>query len=167
MLSPGGYGALNGTVMKRAEWPWLWDHAQQSGMLGTEALRVGSEGKWTTGDGATTFRGPEGRGEFLRVLDEGRGVDAGRAMGTFQTGSTHSYAQGANGAGAVGAYWSDSLTSFGADTREEPQYVTGLINGGPTFPVNTSYQRDTAATLLYAFKSRPRNIAYPGRIKLI
>ncbi|MCU1773339.1 phage tail protein [Pseudomonas sp. 13B_3.2_Bac1] len=167
MLSPGGYGALNGTVMKRAEWPWLWDHAQQSGMLGAEALRVGSEGKWTTGDGATTFRGPEGRGEFLRVLDEGRGVDAGRAMGTFQTGSTHSYAQGANGAGAVGAYWSDSLTSFGADTREEPQYVTGLINGGPTFPVNTSYQRDTAATLLYAFKSRPRNIAYPGRIKLI
>ncbi|POA25514.1 MULTISPECIES: phage tail protein [unclassified Pseudomonas] len=167
MLSPGGYGALNGTVMKRAEWPWLWDHAQQSGMLGTEALRVGSEGKWTTGDGATTFRGPEGRGEFLRVLDEDRGVDAGRAMGTFQTGSTHSYAQGANGAGAVGAYWSDSLTSFGADTREEPQYVTGLINGGPTFPVNTTYQRDTAATLLYAFKSRPRNIAYPGRIKLI
>jgi hypothetical protein len=167
MLSPGGYGALNGTVMKRAEWPWLWDHAQQSGMLGAEALRVGTEGKWTTGDGATTFRGPEGRGEFLRVLDEGRGVDAGRAMGTFQTGSTHSYAQGANGGGAVGAYWSDSLTNFGADTREEPQYVTGLINGGPTFPVNTTYQRDTAATLLYAFKSRPRNIAYPGRIKLI
>ena len=167
MLSPGGYGALNGTVMKRAEWPWLWDHAQQSGMLGTEALRVGSEGKWTTGDGATTFRGPEGRGEFLRVLDEGRGVDAGRAMGTFQTGSTHSYAQGANTAGAVGAYWSDSLTNFGADTREEPQYVTGLVNGGPIFPFNTTYQRDTAGTLLYAFKSRPRNIAYPGRIKLI
>ncbi|PMQ11908.1 hypothetical protein PseAD21_10860 [Pseudomonas sp. AD21] len=167
MLSPGGYGALNGTVMKRAEWPWLWDHAQQSGMLGAEAFRASTEGKWTTGDGATTFRGPDGRGEFLRVLDEGRGVDSGRAMGTFQPGSTHSYAMGANGGGAVGSRWTDSLTAVGADTREEPQYISGLSNGGPIYPVNTSYQMDPAATLLYAFKSRPRNMAYPGRIKLI
>lgn len=167
LLSPGGYGALNGTVMKRAEWPWLWDHAQLSGMLGTEAARAGNEGKWTSGDGAATFRGPEGRGEFLRVLDEGRGVDVGRAMGSFQAGSIHSYAMGANGAGAVGAWWSDSLTGFGAESREEPQYVSGLVNGGPVFPANTTYQRDAANTLLLAFKSRPRNIAYPGRIKLI
>lgn len=167
LLSPGGYGALNGTVMKRAEWPWLWDHAQQSGMLGTEATRAGNEGKWTSGDGALTFRGPEGRGEFLRVLDEGRSVDAGRVMGAFQPGSIHSYAMGANGAGAVGSRWTDSLTAFGADTREEPQYVAGLSNGGPIFPAGTSFQMDAANTLLYSYKSRPRNIAYPGRIKLI
>ncbi|WP_433767285.1 phage tail protein [Pseudomonas putida] len=167
VLNPGGYGALNGTVMNRAQWPWLWDHAQQSGMLGTEAARAGNEGKWTTGDGALTFRGPEGRGEFLRVLDEGRGVDSGREPGSAQSGSIHSYAQGANGAGAVGSRWSDSLAGFGATTREEPQYVSGLLNGGPIFPAGTVFQTDTANTLLYAFKSRPRNIAYPGRIKLI
>jgi hypothetical protein len=167
LLSPGGYGALNGTVMNRAQWPWLWDHAQQSGMLGTEAARVGNEGKWTSGDGALTFRGPENRGEFLRVLDEGRGVDTDRAMGAFQRGSIHSYAQGANGGGAVGSRWSDSLAAFGADTREEIQYVSGLSNGGPIYPAGTSYQMDAANTLLFAFKSRPRNIAYPGRIKLI
>jgi hypothetical protein len=166
-LSPGGYGALNGTVMKRAEWPWLWDHAQLSGMLGTEAARAGNEGKWTSGDGALTFRGPEGRGEFLRVLDEGRGVDGGRVMGGFQSGTIHSYTMGAQGAGAVGSRWSDSLTAFGADTREEFQYVTGLANGGPIFPAGTIYQQDTANTMLCSFKSRPRNIAYPGRIKLI
>lgn len=166
-LSPGGYGALNGTVMNREQWPWLWDHAQQSGMLGSEATRVGNEGKWTSGDGALTFRGPEGRGEFLRVLDEGRAVDSSRAMGSAQSGSIHSYALGANGGGAVGSRWSDSLTSFGAATREEPQYVSGLFNGGPVYPAGTVYQMDTANTLLYSFKSRPRNIAYPGRIKLI
>ncbi|WP_047230016.1 hypothetical protein [Pseudomonas brassicacearum] len=166
-LSPGGYGALNGTIMKRAEWPWLWDHAQQSGMLGIEATRDGNEGRWTTGDGALTFRGPEGRGEFLRVLDEGRSVDVGRTMGTFQPGTVHSHALGAQGAGAVGSRWSDSLTGFGANTREEIKIIGDLVNGGPIFPTGTTYQMDPANTLLYSFKSRPRNIAYPARIKLI
>lgn len=36
------------------------------------------------GDGTTTFNLPELRGEFLRGLDNGRGVDAGRALGTAQ-----------------------------------------------------------------------------------
>ena len=167
VLSPGGYGALNGALMKRSEWPWLWDHAQQSGMLGTEATREGNEGKWSSGDGALTFRGPEGRGEFLRILDEGRSVDVGRVMGSSQSGTVHSHALGAQGAGAVGSRWSDSLTSYGANTREEAKIVGDLVNGGPTFPAGTTYQMDTANTLLYAFKSRPRNIAYPARMKLI
>lgn len=167
VLSPGGYGALNGAVMKRSEWPWLWDHAQQSGMLGTEVAREGNEGKWSSGDGALTFRGPEGRGEFLRVLDEGRSVDIGRTIGSSQSGSIHSHACGAQGIGAVGSWWSDSLTGYGADTREEAKIVGNLTNGGPIYPAGTSYQRDTANTLLYSYKSRPRNIAYPARMKLI
>ena len=36
------------------------------------------------GDGATTFNVPELRGEFLRVLDDGRGVDAGRTLNSWQ-----------------------------------------------------------------------------------
>lgn len=31
-----------------------------------------------------TFRGPEGRGELIRVCDEGRGVDVGRSVGSWQ-----------------------------------------------------------------------------------
>ncbi|SCX71022.1 hypothetical protein SAMN03159507_04546 [Pseudomonas sp. NFACC32-1] len=167
VLSPGGYGALNGAVMKRSEWPWLWDHAQQSGMLGTEANREGNEGKWSSGDGAQTFRGPEGRGEFLRVLDEGRSVDVSRVMGSAQSATVHSHALGAQGAGAIGSRWSDSLTSYGSITQEEIKIVGDLVNGGPTFPVGTTYQMDTANTLLYTYKSRPRNIAFPARMKLI
>ena len=166
VLSPGGYGALNGTLMNRAEWPWLWDHAQRSGMLNTEATRVGNEGNWTPGDGALTFRGPELRGEFLRVLDEGRNVDSGRIMGTNQAGTVHSYAMGAQGAGAVGSRWSDSLSAVGAQTHETKTYSTPS-NGGPIYPAGTSYQMDTANTLLYSFSSRPRNVAYPGRMKVI
>lgn len=37
------------------------------------------------GDGSTTFQLPDYRGEFLRGWDGGRGVDAGRVRGSFQT----------------------------------------------------------------------------------
>ena len=36
------------------------------------------------GDGGTNFNVPETRGEFIRAFDDGRGVDAGRAMASFQ-----------------------------------------------------------------------------------
>ncbi|WP_236233092.1 hypothetical protein [Pseudomonas tohonis] len=87
LILPGGYGALNGGLLNRADWPWLWDHAQQSGILTTEAARAGMEGGWTSGDGATTFRLPDLRGEFLRGLDEGRGVDQSSATGSLTIGS--------------------------------------------------------------------------------
>ncbi|MDP9601723.1 UNVERIFIED_ORG: phage-related tail fiber protein [Variovorax paradoxus] len=41
-----------------------------------------------SGDGTTTFNLPEGRGEFDRGWDDGRGVDAGRARGSAQTQQT-------------------------------------------------------------------------------
>lgn len=38
-----------------------------------------------SGDGAATFNVPDLRGEFVRSLDDGRGVDSGRGIGTAQT----------------------------------------------------------------------------------
>lgn len=40
---------------------------------------------WGGGDGTTTFNVPELRGEALRFLDVGRGVDVGRAPGSAQS----------------------------------------------------------------------------------
>ncbi len=87
VFQPGGNGPLGGVLYNRAEWPWLWDHAQASGMLTTEALRGGLEGCWTSGDGALTFRGPDVRGEFLRALDEKRGVEKDVIYGNLTSGS--------------------------------------------------------------------------------
>lgn len=39
------------------------------------------------GDGSTTFNIPDLRGEFIRGVDNGRGVDGGRSIGTWQKGS--------------------------------------------------------------------------------
>ncbi|CAI8949719.1 Tail fiber protein [Pseudomonas sp. IT-P44] len=69
-FQPGGNGPLGGVLYNRSEWPWLWDHAQTSGMLTSEALRAGLEGGWTSGDGLSTFRGPTGTGEFVRIADD-------------------------------------------------------------------------------------------------
>ncbi|WP_349969759.1 phage tail protein [Pseudomonas caspiana] len=145
---PGGYGAISGSVFMRLEWPWLWDHAQQSGMLTIEAARLGNEGGWTSGDGVLTFRGPEGRGEFLRVLGEDRGVDAGRTAGSAQVGALQSHSHlirysNATGADSTAIYAAGSLYNGGAAVKD---YGTGSVGGTET---------------------RPRNIAYPGRIKLI
>jgi microcystin-dependent protein len=40
-----------------------------------------------SGDGSKTFNLPDLRGEFIRGLDEGRGVDSGREFGSAQKGT--------------------------------------------------------------------------------
>ncbi|WP_248744317.1 MULTISPECIES: phage tail protein [unclassified Pseudomonas] len=67
---PAGYLELDGSVQSIATYPDL------AAYLGT---------KFNKGDeGAGNFRLPESRGEFLRGWDHGRGVDAGRELGSFQ-----------------------------------------------------------------------------------
>lgn len=162
-ISPGGWGLHHGLIYNRAEWPWVWDHAQASGMLTTEALRAGKEGCWTDGDGALTFRSPEGRAEFMRVLDESRGIDTGRTAGSSQgdairniTGSVSSvYRAAANS--SVGAL---SLTKYG----DSPGKI-GVIGADPGD--NSSISLNASLVVPTSSENRPRNIAYPGRIKLI
>lgn len=48
------------------------------------------------GDGFNTFNLPDLRGEFLRGLDDGRGVDANRTLGSSQSGQISSHTHGAS-----------------------------------------------------------------------
>lgn len=68
--APTGWLVCDGSAVDRD------DYADLFAVIGTSA---------GPGDGSTTFNLPDLRGEFLRGLDGGRGVDTGRALGSAQT----------------------------------------------------------------------------------
>jgi len=142
-FNPGGWGPMNGPVLTRVALPWLWDHAQQSGMFTTEAGRNGKEGGWTQGNGATTFRGPEVRGRFPRFLSEGSPIDSGRAGGSTQGGQVEYHTHNIPGAGGFGTQM------MGGGYNNYSLWVPGVTSG---------FGGD---------ETRPTNVAYPGRIKMI
>jgi hypothetical protein len=80
-----GYLELNGALLTRATYPELFAFASDNSLLVTEAVwSAGRYGIFSDGDGSTTFRLPDFRGETIRILDSGRGVDAGRLIGQWQ-----------------------------------------------------------------------------------
>lgn len=168
-LSPGGWGEPNGSLLNRAEWPWLWDHAQQSGLIVTEAQRGGMEGAWTRGDEAATFRVPDLRGEFLRGLDEGRGLDPERVAGSRQVGSLQILDSTVTTLSVTGLY-NPSAPESGAPSRVglDPVVAADYGAAASLVAVAASGAVSTATSQPNGFGvTRPRNIAYPVRIKLI
>ncbi len=67
--APTGWLKCNGAAISRATYNKLF------AAIGTT---------FGVGDGSTTFNLPDLRGEFVRGLDDGRGVDAGRTLGNAQ-----------------------------------------------------------------------------------
>ena len=68
-FAPAGWLKANGAAVSRTAYADLFR------AIGT---------RYGAGDGRSTFNLPDLRGEFARYWDDGRGVDAGRALGTLQ-----------------------------------------------------------------------------------
>lgn len=85
--APFGYLKANGAAVSRTTYAALF------AAIGT---------LHGTGDGSTTFNLPDMRGEFPRGWDDGRGVDTGRAMGSWQASQNldHSHTASMSSAGA-------------------------------------------------------------------
>ena len=99
--APLGYLKLNGALLSRAAYADLWEFAQASGnMAVSDALWM--PGQFSPGDDATTFRIPDVRASHIRALDDGKGVDSGRAIGTLQDSAVmaHSHTAGSSSAGS-------------------------------------------------------------------
>lgn len=97
--------------------------------------------------GSGTFTLAEARGEFIRVLDNGRGVDGGRLVSSFQEGTSISRFIGRFMPSEQGA-------------GHEFYHTDGVALNNPAF-----YAYDAASTQLSVgvnyLRVRPRNVAYP------
>lgn len=67
--APSGWLKANGAAVSRTTYSTLF------AVIGTT---------FGIGDGSTTFNVPDLRGEFIRGWDDARGVDSGRALGSWQ-----------------------------------------------------------------------------------
>lgn len=113
------------------------------------------------GSTSSTFRLVDARGYFLRTLDDGRGIDSGRSIGTDQTdcirnitGKFASYDRPGGGAvGASGAFYVNG--NYNANTKS-----AGDDDWGKWFYFDASRQVPTGNEV------RPKNLAFPLYIKV-
>ncbi|MDI2141768.1 MULTISPECIES: phage tail protein [unclassified Pseudomonas] len=123
---PPGFLELDNSVKSSATYPDL------SAYLG---------GKFNKGDeGVGNFRLPEARGEFLRGWDHGRGVDAGRGIGSWQADDNKAHTHT-----AAGTIYSYGHLAAGPGRDFQSSNVTTSSAGGS--------------------EARPRNIAVMWCIK--
>lgn len=121
------------------------------------------------GDGSSTFNLPDLRGEFVRGLDDGRGIDGGRALGSEQghTLQSHNHYLPTG----TGNAFPDLTKKFALpDSLWEAQQVNNSASIGTvntTFP-NENYISGTAVGDVgtFAAETRPRNIALLYCIKV-
>lgn len=122
------------------------------------------------GDGVTTFNVPEGRGEFFRALDDGRGIDVGRALGSAQAATRiRSFIQDAypNDTDGMGSFTGImGIVAGKTDARGLAPDGTELLaqgqpaTGGLTDNVNWGARgNSTADSISSYFTVRPRNVA--------
>lgn len=138
---PSGHLKMNGALVSRATYADLYAFAVAGGLLVPEATwTAGSSGLFGDGDGATTFRLPDLRGEFIRGLDEGRLADPGRTLGTRQSDAFRSHVHSSPGVNELGD---------GDVFERGPGPSTGNVNTGSAGGTET----------------RPRNIALIPCIK--
>lgn len=102
--APSGWLVCDGSAVARA------DYADLFSAIGTV---------YGAGDGSTTFNLPDLRGEFLRGLDSGRGVDADRALGSAQEEAykSHTHTGSSSNTGSHTHTGSVTVNSDGAHTH--------------------------------------------------
>lgn len=148
---PPGYLELDGSVQSIAAYPDLARY------LGT-TFNTGSEA-------AGFFRLPESRGEFLRGWDHGRGIDAGRDIGTAQKGSLQTVDSTITTVTVTGLYnasvtpESNARTSYGLDIANPSDYP-GAAYGGVAGSGGTMAAEGNNFGV-----TRPRNLAVMWCIK--
>ncbi|APQ13420.1 phage tail protein [Pseudomonas oryzihabitans] len=150
--APVGWFKANGAAVSRSA------YAELFAALGT------AHGP---GDGFTTFNLPDLRGEFVRGLDDGRGVDKGRVLGSAQDGQNQEHSHSGRTATA-GAHSHSYMNTDTALTRS-----SGLSGGNDFTDRDSYYSTSTNGDHSHALtidpsggsEARPRNVALLAIIK--
>ncbi|WP_394178503.1 phage tail protein [Marinomonas posidonica] len=176
ILRPGEY-ALDGSTISSNDHPIACAIAAASSNYIEQATKDadpitygGYYGFMNEEDGSITVSLPIVGGEFIRMFDDGRGVDDGRVFGSMQKGTVMSYNERWDGtihsAESDTEYQGNSqayLDAFGMDRANPQDYLSirGLAMNGASsnkdFLTNTSWGGGVA---------RPHNIAYYGKTRL-
>ena len=117
--------------------------------------------RFGAGDGYSTFNLPDLRGEFPRFWDDGRGVDVGRGLGTWQGDAIRNitaqmYLYGQDGSSSQGA--------FGFRKQGERGLVWSRNDNNAG--VVMDFWLDASKVVPTAHENRPRNIALLACIKI-
>jgi microcystin-dependent protein len=111
--------------------------------------------RFGAGNGTTTFNLPDLRGYVLRAWDNGRGIDAGRDLGTFQDDAfqahTHSLRMGRGGSSA-----DSSKANWGATTSNFVLSSTAITT---TIATDGGVPRTASET-------RPKNVAAMACVRI-
>lgn len=138
--APNGWIKANGAAISRTAYADLF-------------AKIGTS--FGVGDGSTTFNLPDLRGEFIRSLDDGRGVDSGRSLGSWQNEEIQSHQHSLRGPAGH-----SHGTQFGGGTVSATfAYAPDAINA------NAAYQGIWYADNTGGSETRPRNIALLACIK--
>lgn len=141
--APDGWLVCDGAIVSRTTYARLF------AAIGTT---------FGAGNGSTTFGLPDLRGEFVRGLDTGRGVDVGRALGTNQ--SSQNIAHTHNGqTSSAGAHSHSFYLSSRTGINSYPLGATGPL--GTYFPTSQEgeHVHNFTTGTTGGNESRPRNIA--------
>lgn len=149
---PAGWLRANGAIVSRSAFARLFR------AIGTQ---------YGAGDGITTFQLPDLRGQFIRCWDDGRGVDSGRGIGTWQASQNLVHAHGAsNHTNGVGIGYERNGTNNKGNQR------SNLIKADALFVGSTVYWNDIqtseAGIQIYndgGSEARPPNVALLALIK--
>lgn len=127
---PAGFLEVDGSVQSIAALPDL------AAYLGTTFN--------TGGEGAGNFRLPESRGEFLRGWDHGRGVDLGRAIGSWQADEVKSHTHSIS-----------NQATYGSGSSSGPQHQSAKVGdlATPTNPTGGNETRPRNLTVMWCIKA--------------
>lgn len=155
-----GYVKADGALLNRAEYSDLFEFANENALLlPEEDWANGMQGMYSVGDDSTTFRVPDLRGQFLRGLDDGRGLDTGRTLGSLQGDAIRNIiGQMESNVGRI-----KSMIGSGAIETEMTQ--RGLVQHGDTALSDYTFTFDASRVVPTAEENRPKNIALIAQIK--